>query len=192
MVKYIRLLRKGIRIFARRVKTQGWRTTLLWMYGRGLPAVTGVPLLKFSQVTPQLYVGPQFTAPGKRLLEQQGINGCVNLRIERDDAQFGLALPRYLYLPTIDDDAPSVEHMEQGVAFIREVISGGGKVYIHCAAGVGRAPSMAAAYLMAEGLTLDEALSKIRKVRPFIYITPPQMERLQRLDEYYRQQRENK
>jgi predicted protein tyrosine phosphatase len=189
MRKYIGLFIKGMTIFVRRVKTQGLWTTLLWIYGRGLPAITGVPLLQFSQVTPQLFVGPQFREPGKRLLEMHGINGCVNMRIERDDEQFGLALKRYLYLPTIDDAAPSLEHMDQGVSFIREVIDGGGKVYIHCGAGVGRAPSMAAAYLMAEGCTLDEALAKIRKVRPFIAITPPQMEQLVRLEQIYLQEK---
>ena len=46
---------------------------------------------------------------------------------------------------------------------------------------------MAAAYLMSEGCTLDEALAKIRRVRPFITITPPQMQRLRQLEEQYRQ-----
>jgi len=180
--KFARLARKGWQVLIRRFHTQGIRTTLLWIYGRGLPAITGAPLLQFSEVTPQLYVGPQYRLPGKRLLEKQGIDACVNMRIERDDAAFGLALDRYLHLPTVDDDAPSIEHLEQGVTFIREVIDDGGKVYIHCGAGVGRAPSMAAAYLMAEGHSLDEALAMIRKVRPFITITPPQMAQLKKLE----------
>jgi protein-tyrosine phosphatase len=121
-----------------------------------------------------------------RFLLSQGIDACVNMRIERDDAAFGLALPRYLHLPTIDDDAPSVEHLDQGVEFIREVIESGGKVYIHCGAGVGRAPSMAAAYLMAEGRSLEESLAEIRKVRPFITITPVQMERLKAYEARFR------
>ncbi len=140
--------------------------------------MTGVPLLQYSQITPQLFVGPQFRLRGKRFLEDQGINACVNMRIERDDAEFGLDLERYLHLPTIDDDAPSLEHLEKGVKFIQQEVAAGRKVYIHCGAGVGRAPSMAAAYLMAEGYSLDEALTLIRKPRPFISITPPQMEQL--------------
>ena len=179
MRKHLTSLQKGFDILAYRIRTQGLYTTLLWVYGRGLPALTGVPLLQFSRVTEQLYVGPQFKDAGKRMLEAQGITACVNMRIEKDDAQFGLALERYLYLPTIDDSAPSIEHLDQGVAFIREVIRSGGKVYIHCGAGVGRAPSMAAAYLMAEGRSLAESLALIRTVRPFIKITPPQMAQLQ-------------
>ncbi len=180
MPKLTKLFNKGWGILTRRLRTQGLWTTLLWAYGRGMPAVTGVPLLEFSRVTPQLYVGPQFKMNGKRMLEKQGFTGCVNMRIERDDAAFGLNLAEYLHLPTIDDDAPSVEHLDQGVEFIRRVIQSGGKVYIHCGAGVGRAPTMAAAYLLAEGYTLEEALGMIRKVRPFITITPPQMEQLQK------------
>ena len=178
MQKYLSLVRKSLGILVYRLQTQGLYTTLLWAYGRGLPALTGVPLLQFSRVTEQLYVGPQFKDSGKRMLEAQGIKACVNMRIEKDDAEFGLALERYLHLPTIDDSAPSFEHLDQGVAFIREIIQSGGKVYIHCGAGVGRAPSMAAAYLMAEGRSLEEALALIRKVRPFIKITPPQMQQL--------------
>jgi hypothetical protein len=178
MKRYLSFLRKGLAILRLRLQQQGVRTTLLWAYGRGVPFLTGVPLLEYGQVTPQLYVGSQFNLRGKRALELQGFNACINMRIEKDDAAYGLALSQYLHLPTIDDDAPSLEHLEQGVDFIREAIYDGGKVYIHCGAGVGRAPTMAAAYLIAEGHSLDEALQMIRRSRPFITITPPQMAQL--------------
>ena len=179
------LLRKGLQIGHRRIQEQGIWTTLLWLYGRGMPAVTGVPLLRFSQVTPVLFVGPQFRKNGLRHLNQNGIFAVVNMRKERDDAAFGLAPEKYLHLPTIDDQAPSLEHLQLGVDFITEVISSGGKVYIHCGAGVGRAPTMAAAYLVSTGMTLEDALSTIRKVRPFIYIMPPQMAQLVQFSNLY-------
>lgn len=176
------LLRKATSIFARRIRTQGLATTLLWLYARGLPFLTGIPLLQYSRVTPQLYVGPQHRRLGMRLLLREGIRAAVSLRDEFDDAAHGLALPDYLHLPTVDDTAPSIAHLDQGVAFIRQIISAGGKVYIHCGAGVGRAPSLAAAYLMAEGRSLEESLALIRAVRPFITITPPQMEQLRKYE----------
>jgi predicted protein tyrosine phosphatase len=179
------LLQKAWNILRFRLQTQGIRTTFLWAFGRGLPGITGVPLLQYCQVTPQLYVGSQFNARGKRLLERQGINSCVNMRIEKDDAAFGLALEQYLHLPTIDDDAPTIEHLDQGVQFIKQVIQDGGKVYIHCGAGVGRAPTMAAAYLISEGKTLEEALAMIRKVRPFITIMPVQLEQLKKYEQRF-------
>jgi hypothetical protein len=189
MQNLLALLQKGWQVLVRRVRTQGITTTLVWMYGRGVPYLTGSPLLQYSEITPNLYVGPQYRESGKRLLQARGINACVNMRIERDDAALGLALERYLHLPTIDDAAPSLEHLEQGVAFIREVIGSGGKVYIHCGAGVGRAPSMAAAYLMAEGHSLEEAIALIRKPRPFIAITPPQLEQLRKLETHFQTQK---
>ena len=174
---------KFVRIMVHRLRTQGVRTTLLWLYGRGVPRLTGVPLLRFSRVTPQLFVGSQYGRRGKRVLERAGINGDVNLRIEFDDAAHGLALDEYCHLPTVDETAPSIEHLQEGVVFIRDVLAAGGKVYIHCAGGVGRAPTMAAAYLMAEdGLSLDEALALIAKGRPFVDVLPPQMEQLRRFE----------
>ena len=178
-------LRKGARIVHSRLRTQGWRTTALWAYARGIPYITGVPLLRYSRVAPALYVGPQYRARGKRTLARAGITHIVNMRSEFDDATHGLtpqdAADRYCHLPTADDRAPAPAHLAQGAAFIREAIGGGGKVYIHCSAGVGRAPTMAAAYLMEQGCDMDAALELIRRARPFINLTPPQIQALRRI-----------
>lgn len=179
-------IQKGIRILTRRISQQGVYVSLLWMFGRGLPMLTGKPILRFSRVTPQLYVGPQYRKNGLDFLKSQGIQAVVNLRIEKDDAKLGLAPAYYCYLPTVDDEAPSPMHLDQGVRFISDMIASGERVYIHCGAGVGRAPTMAAAYLISTGMSLAQALEAIRKVRPFIFITPPQ---LQALAQYEKQTR---
>ena len=166
---------RGTRIFVYRLRTQGVKVTLTWLYGQGLPKVTGIPSQRYSRITDSIYIGPQFNSEGKRKLEQWGIFGTVNMRIEFDDATHDLALEEYCYLPTVDEQAPTLEHLKQGVTFIKRIVSGGGKVYIHCAGGIGRAPTMAAAYFMSQGLSLDEALVLIKKSRPFINIKPPQM-----------------
>ena len=171
-------VRKGFAIVVRRLRTQGLVVTLHWLWSRGVPFVTGVPVVRYSAVTPQLWVGPQYRRWGKSVLERRGVTAGVNLRIEFDDAEHGLALADYCHLPTVDDDALTADHFERGVAFIREQVMRGGTVYIHCKAGVGRAPTMAAAYLIAEGMSADEAIALIKTVRPFITITPPQMEAL--------------
>lgn len=166
---------KGIAIIVRRLRTQGLWVTLQWLWGRGLPFVTGVPLARFSQITPQIWVGPQYRRWGKRALERQGLTAGVNLRIEYDDAAHGLALANYCHLPTVDDAAIAPEHFDKGVNFIREQVAQDGKVYIHCKAGVGRAPTLAAAYFIAAGMTTDAAVDLIKQARPFITITLPQM-----------------
>jgi protein-tyrosine phosphatase len=178
MRKLFKFVHKAITTVVHRLRTQGLRITLIWVYGRGVPKLTGVPLVKYSAVTPQILIGPQYGRRGKRKLDRLGITGDVNLRTEFDDAAHGLALRHYLHLPTIDDDAPSLEHLQQGVDFIRGLVDEGEKVYIHCAGGVGRAPTQAAAYFISQGMTRDEAIALIKKTRPFIYITLPQMAQL--------------
>lgn len=182
-----KLIKKIGGIIARRFQKQGVKTTLVWFYARGLPLMTGVPMVRYSQITPEIFIGPQYRRAGKRRLERLGITGGVNMRIEFDDAAQNLALARYCHLPTIDDDAPTLEHLQEGVQFIQQVISEGGKVYIHCAGGIGRAPTMAAAYFISQGHTLDEAITLIQKSRPFISITPIQLEQLQKFEGAYRQ-----
>ena len=178
MPKIFKFIPKAFRILVHRLRTQGVRTTLIWMYGRGIPKLSGVPLMRYSQITPQIYVGPQFGLAGKRKLESLGIKGDVNMRIEFDDDAHNLALQHYCHLPTIDDDAPSIEQLKQGVIFIEQLVANGEKVYIHCAGGIGRAPTMAAAYFISQGMSLQEAIALIKKTRPFINIMPPQMEQL--------------
>ncbi len=169
----------GAAHLADRLNNQGMRVTLSWLLGHGLPRLTGLPILRYGQVTPQIYVGAQIGALGKRCLLAQGFTASVDLQSEFDDAAHGLALPEYCYLPTGDTHAPTLAQLEAGAAFIQRVVEAGGKVYIHCGGGVGRAPTLAAAYLMRQGRSLDGALDLIRAARPFIRLTPEQLERLE-------------
>jgi protein-tyrosine phosphatase len=101
------------------------------------------------------------------------------MRIEFDDNHAGIAPARYLHLPTVDDAAPTLEHLHQGVAFISEETGRDGAVYVHCASGVGRAPALAAAYFVSAGLSADEAWERIREVRPFVRPTPAQIDQIE-------------
>ena len=171
-------LRKGAQILESRLITQGLRTTLIWAYARGVARVSGIPIEKYSRITPQIYVGAQHGPPGMEILAQWGIRGTINLRSEFDDANYGLIQGEYCYIPTKDDYAPSLEELARGVHFMDKILQDGGKVYIHCAGGVGRAPTMAAAYLIYHGMDLSQAIATIQATRPFIKLTPVQIERL--------------
>ena len=105
------------------------------------------------------------------------------MRRELDDRDLGIAPPRYLYLPTVDDQAPTLEQLREGVTFIENEVSRGGAVYIHCGAGVGRAATMAVAYLIHRGLMADEAWARVRRVRPFVRPTAAQIAQLERFAE---------
>ncbi len=170
-------------ILVRRLRQQGLGTTLQWVWGRGWPRLTGVPTFKSSRITPEVYVGAQFNRRGRQALLDEGITGVINMRVEYDDAAHGLALPEYCHLPTVDDSAPSVEHLQIGVDFMCRVIGQGGKVYIHCKGGIGRAPTMAAAYFISQGCSTEEAIAVIQETRPFIHITAPQLAALHSYEE---------
>lgn len=171
---------KFVRLFRVRLVTQGTRATFWWLFNVFNRLVLDRPLRAQSEINPHLFVGAQFRQRGWRVLQRWGIGGVINLRAEFDDRQLGVEMPAYLHLPTVDDAAPSLEHLQAGVEFYRRVKQEGGKVYIHCGAGVGRAPSMAAACLVAEGLTPAQAWEKIRRVRVFIRPTRVQQEQIER------------
>jgi len=174
------ILVKGLRILWQRLTRQGPGVTALWAADHAVRLITGAPIRRVSQITPHLYLGGQYRRRGWRGLALQGITAVVNMRIEFDDNDAGIAPQRYLYLPTVDDEAPSLEQLHQGVAFIAAEVAEGGRVYVHCGAGVGRAATMVAAYLVSTGLTPDEAWARVRAVRPFIRPTAAQVRQLGR------------
>lgn len=150
----------------------------LRMYDQVTRIITGAPIMRYSRVTAQLYIGGQYRARGWNRLTHEGITAVVNLRSEFDDARAGIAPERYLYLPTPDNNPPSLENIQAGVDFIAKEIEQGGKVYIHCGVGVGRAPTLAAAYLVYTGMTPLAAWRTIRAARPFIWPLPGQLNRV--------------
>ncbi|MBN1284655.1 MAG: dual specificity protein phosphatase family protein [Anaerolineae bacterium] len=142
----------------------------------------GAPNFKRARITEQLYVGDQFSARGWRRLQREGITVVVNMREESDDRRLGVDIPVYCWLPTTDRHAPSMEHLREGVRVITEASARGAKVYIHCRSGEGRAPTMAAAYLISTGMAVEDALAKIKAVRSFIDVTGPQLARLREFE----------
>jgi hypothetical protein len=163
---------------ANRLKASGAAVAGAWLLGHGVARLTGIPILRYCRLTPQISIGAQIGVFGKRRLLAQGYTASVNLRAEFDDARQGLALAEYCYLPTVDERAPSLDQMEAGVAFISRAVEAGGRVYVHCHGGIGRAPTLAAAYFMRQGDTLEAALAHVRAVRPFVQLTSDQLQQL--------------
>ncbi len=162
-------------LVASRMRDQGPRVTFLWLLEHAVRITTGAPRARTSQIMPGITVGGQYRRRGWPRLEKRGITGVLNLREEYCDDAAGIAPRSYLRLPTPDDEAPTPEQLREGVAFMERELSGGGGVYVHCGAGVGRAATMAAAYLVAQGDTPEKAWARIKAARPFIRPTAPQL-----------------
>jgi protein tyrosine phosphatase (PTP) superfamily phosphohydrolase (DUF442 family) len=150
-----------------------WRA-LQYMVDHVIRLATGAPPEHFSRITDHMHVGGQYTAGGYERLKARGVTSVISLRDEFDNAAAGIAPERYLYLPTIDDTPPTVEDLCAGIRMIREEVSHGGQVYVHCMLGVGRSATLAAAYLVGEGMSASEAWRAIRRRRPFIRPTAGQ------------------
>jgi atypical dual specificity phosphatase len=71
-----------------------------------------------------------------------------------------------LHLLVRDFTAPTLAQLERGIAAIEQAIANGRKVAVQCGAGLGRTGTLLACYLVNQGLGPDEALARVRAVRP--------------------------
>jgi protein-tyrosine phosphatase len=165
-----------------RLRVQGIRVTLEAGLDKIIRFVTGRSPWVYSRITPEILLGGQPARHSLVSLVAAGVTGVINMRDEYDyEEEIGNLELDYLYLPTIDHTAPSLINLERGVTFIKGQVARDGSVYIHCWGGVGRGPSMVAAYFISQGMTVEEAIAKIKAVRSFV---EPNAEQIARLEEY--------
>lgn len=139
------------------------------------------PLLKYSHVAPNLYLGGKYPVSAYTLFTEWGVTGVISMRTSQSPpAPKGITL---LNLPTRDWSPPTITDLKKGIAFIEDQVSKGGSVYIHCRLGEGRGPSMAAAYLIHQGYSAEEAIRLLQRNRPFVRPNRDQMRRLAELQE---------
>ena len=104
-------------------------------------------------------------------LAQSGVTHVLNMQIEFDDRPLAeLHGIRVLWNPTDDDFLPkSPELLKRGVDFALEALNDpGSRLYVHCAAGVHRAPMMTLAILCSIDWEMEAALALIETRRPVV------------------------
>ncbi len=97
------------------------------------------------------------------------ITHVIDMQIEFDDTPLGQALGiEVLWNPTDDDFEPKpTELFQRGVEFAQKALErDDAKIFIHCAAGVHRAPMMSLAVLCSTGWNLEDAMKLIEQRRP--------------------------
>jgi protein-tyrosine phosphatase len=126
--------------------------------------------MDLTWVTGRIAVGGGiWTADNMSVVARAGVTHIIDMQIEFDDTQ--LAAPHgieVLWNPIDDDFQPKpAEVFQRGVDFALPALDRDGtKLFIHCAAGVHRAPMMALALLCRLGWTLEKAVDLIEMKRP--------------------------
>jgi len=161
-------MKQKFRHFIKMLQEKGLLATLKYIRGVYFTLITGIPDLKYSRVTPLFYVGPQYNKLGKLVLEKAGFTACVNMRHEFDDTSHGLALAEYSW--PVGRGNNLVEHLFNGVLFLRRMNEKGLKTYIHCHSGIHRAPMLVIAYLISQGISAENAIQQMLTTRPFCTI----------------------
>jgi len=125
--------------------------------------------MDMTWLTDRIAVGGGIWTEDKMIeVVQAGITHIIDMQIEWDDTR--LAEPygvKVLWNPTDDDFRPKPpELFQRGVDFALEALDDGdARLFIHCAAGVHRAPMMALAVLRAMGFGPDDAMEMIQSRR---------------------------
>jgi protein-tyrosine phosphatase len=98
---------------------------------------------------------------GRRRSRQQGVRLAA---LERAYREHGLVFHR---IPVPDgDDRNLAVRLREIVALLGRLIDAGGRVYLHCNAGLNRAPTVAIAYLhVREDVPLADARDEVKRLR---------------------------
>jgi len=116
-------------------------------------------------------------------LEQEGIRVLVSLtEIPPDSEILASRAIDQKHIPVQDYTSPTLEQMIEFVAVVKSSVEVGRSVGVHCTAGLGRSGTMAAAYLVANGASADEAIATVRQLRPGSIETPAQEDAVRRFE----------
>lgn len=100
-------------------------------------------------------------------LRSQGIQILLSLTEEppRRDWVNHAGLMGY-HVPIYDMEAPTPEQLQTCLTTIERAGASNMGLAVHCAAGFGRTGTIIAAYLVLKGATAEEAIARIRELRP--------------------------
>ncbi|GIL63069.1 hypothetical protein Vafri_17034 [Volvox africanus] len=137
--------------------------------------------LYYHEIVPNLICGTQPRNPTDVdiLAETEGVTHILNLQQDKDMHYWGVKLEdirlacarhsiNHTRRPARDFDPHSLRRTIPGaVHSLAQALNSGGRVYVHCTAGLGRAPAVCIAYLYwFTNMQLDEAYTFLTNIRP--------------------------
>ncbi len=145
----------------------------------------GHPILEYSEITPLISIGTNMCCDvhGARLADE-GFAADIDLEDSRQELP--PEVQTYLWLPTPDNRAPTIEQLLVGVHALHQLVRAGQRTYVHCTNGHGRSPTLVIAYFITTGLGLQEAYHRVWSKRPEIHLHKEQEQALQEFERRYR------
>lgn len=129
----------------------------------------------FAELEPGLFIGRRLN---NAEAEQIAVTAVLDLTAEYDECEVFLQ-KNYLNVPILDLTLPSLKQLQHGLAFLQE----NPNCYVHCSLGRGRAGLIAVAYLIKQGLAVEEAIDRVRTLRPSLHLVPGARRLLEELAE---------
>lgn len=122
-----------------------------------------------SEIMPCLYIGNERDASDLDLLRHHGIDHILNVTSQLPLHFEGKGI-NYLRLPALDNGSQNLQqYFHNALQFIEEADKKGGKVLVHCQAGVSRSATVAIAYVMKTlRLNMLEAFRFVKAKRPIV------------------------
>jgi atypical dual specificity phosphatase len=107
---------------------------------------------------------------------EQGIKSIVTIREEPLDESWTKDV-KYIHITSNDMGVPDFNDLVGAIDFIHQRITNDEPVMVHCLAGKGRTGVILACYLVKhENMSADEAIEKVREIRPGSIQSYPQEE----------------
>lgn len=137
-------------------------------------------VIHFNQIVEGVFVGmcPAGRDDAENLKRALGVSAVLNLQTDEDFEEWGVEWPQLEQayhelgievrrVPIADLDPEDLrDKLRSAVEALRELVSGGHRVYLHCTAGVERSPTVVVAYLAwSEGWSVDQAGEHVKRVR---------------------------
>uniref|UniRef100_A0A8C6ZKC6 Dual specificity protein phosphatase n=1 Tax=Nothoprocta perdicaria TaxID=30464 RepID=A0A8C6ZKC6_NOTPE len=120
------------------------------------------------EILPFLYLGSAYHASKCEFLANLHITALLN--VSRRSSEPFTDQYCYKWIPVEDSHAADISsHFQEAIDFIDCVRRAGGKILVHCEAGISRSPTICMAYLMkTKRLRLEEAFDYVKQRRSLI------------------------
>jgi atypical dual specificity phosphatase len=100
-------------------------------------------------------------------LREQGIEVLVSLTEDKPRRDWAEDAGMLIFHEPLEDmEAPTQEQLDRAVSAILRALEQNMGVAVHCGAGLGRTGVVVASYFVARGLSAENAVARIRRMRP--------------------------